>query len=106
MVNFYLNFYQALAVYISLARTTARYTVCSAASHCLCPLSSVRVCRPCTLTLTMFCTRLATDSLLETVTLRLFGVDTQMISGSNGDATCRLYLLQVKIILTHFKWFR
>ena len=87
MVNFYLNFYQALAVYISLARTTARYTVCSAASHCLCPLSSVRVCRPCTLTLTMFCTRLATDSLLETVTLRLFGVDTQMISGSNGDAT-------------------
>ena len=93
MVNSYLNSYQALAVYISLARTTARYTVCSAASHCPCALSSVRTCRACTLTLTTFCTRLATDSLLETVTLRLFGVDTQTISGSNGDATCRLYLL-------------
>jgi len=85
MVNSYLNSYQALAVYI--VRTIARYTVCSAASHCPCTLSSLRACRACALTLTTFCARLATDGLLETVTLRLFGVDTRTISGSNGDAT-------------------
>jgi len=85
MVNSYLNSYQALAVYI--VRTIARYTVCSVASHCPCTLSSLRACRACALTLTTFCARLATDGLLETVTLRLFGVDTRTISGSNGDAT-------------------
>jgi len=85
MVNSYLNSYQALAVYI--VRTITRYTVCSAASHCPCALSSLRACRACALTLTTFCTRLATDGLLETVTLRLFGVDTRTISGSSGDVT-------------------